>query len=364
MLKTHMAVCLVATALVAAPALAQTTAPAANPPAAGAMTSQNVNAAEFVNKAANSDLFEIQSSQLALNKTQDSRIREFAQHMVQDHTAASDKLKAAAQGQTVPTTLDQEHTQMLQQLQQASDNDFNRSYVQMQFDGHQKAVSLFESDAQNGDNAQLKQFAQQTVPTLQQHLQQITQIQNNMAPAQVGQAGSGQASQAFMTQMQPGHWRASKLEGLNVYNNNDEKIGDISELIVDNSGKIQAVVVGVGGFLGIGERDVAIPFEQIRFVNEPRATATTATTGTTGATGTAAGPTGTTAPSGTVAAPTSPNAPATATAPATAPATTGAAPAGQTAAGAAARTGPDHAVLTTNMTKDQLRAVPEFRYTR
>jgi hypothetical protein len=153
---------------------------------------------------------------------------------------------------------------------------------------------------------------------------------------------------------------------LNVYNQNNETIGDISELIVDNSGKIQAVVVGVGGFLGIGERDVAIPFEQIRIVNEPRATATTAPTATTGTTGTTAGTTGTTAPSGTVAAPTSPNAPATAPAPAptTAPATTGAAPAGQTAAGAAARTGPDHAVLTVNMTKDQLRAVPEFRYAR
>jgi sporulation protein YlmC with PRC-barrel domain len=153
-----------------------------------------------------------------------------------------------------------------------------------------------------------------------------------------------------MTQMQPGQWRASDLEGLNVYNQNNETIGDISELIVDNSGKIQAVVVGVGGFLGIGERDVAIPFDQIRFVNEPRAT-----TGTTGATGTTAGTTGTTAPSGTVAAPASPNAPATATAPATTTAP---------AAGAAARTGPDHAVLTANMTKEQLRAVPEFRYAR
>ncbi len=181
------------------------------------------------------------------------------------------------------------------------------------------------------------------------------------SPPAAGQSAT--MSTGNMTQMQPGQWRASDLEGLNVYNQNNENIGDISELIVDNSGKIQAVVVGVGGFLGIGERDVAIPFEQIRFVNEPRAT--TATTGTTGATGTTAGTTGTTAPSGTVAAPTSPNAPATAPAPATtAPATTGAAPAGQTAAGAAARTGPDHAVLTTTMTKDQLQAVPEFRYTR
>src|SRR5215212_8528432 len=82
----------------------------------------------------------------------------------------------------------------------------------------------------------------------------------------------------WMTQEQPGQWRASKLEGLDVYNQNDEKIGDISELIVDSSGKIQAVVLGVGGFLGMGERDVAIPFDQIKFVNEPFAMATTATT--------------------------------------------------------------------------------------
>src|SRR5919112_4324964 len=83
---------------------------------------------------------------------------------------------------------------------------------------------------------------------------------------------------SWLTQEQPGQWRASKLEGLNVYNPNNEKIGDISELLVDSSGKIQAVVVGVGGFLGIGERDVAIPMDQIKFVNEPLAVATTTTT--------------------------------------------------------------------------------------
>jgi sporulation protein YlmC with PRC-barrel domain len=214
----------------------------------------------------------------------------------------------------------------------------------MQFEGHQKAVALFEGYAQNGDNPQLKQFAQQTVPTLREHLQQITQIRNGMAnPAQVGQNPSGSTGQSFMTQEQPGQWRASKLEGLNVYNNNDEKIGDISELIVDNSGKIQAVVIGVGGFLGMGERDVAVPFDQIRFVNEPRTAAPGANTGT-GGTSPNAGAAGTTAPSGTTAAPANPN-------------TTGAA-----AGGSTDRTAPDHAML--NMTKDQLKAAPEFKYAR
>jgi sporulation protein YlmC with PRC-barrel domain len=151
---------------------------------------------------------------------------------------------------------------------------------------------------------------------------------------------------SWLTQEQPGQWRASKLEGLDVYNQNNEKIGDISELLVDSSGKIQAVVVGVGGFLGIGERDVAIPFDQVKLVNEPRAVATTATT-------------------------TDPNAPApprtTATAPGAAspaaPTTTGTV-ATDRPADAAARATPDHAMLTTNMTKDQLKAAPEFKYSR
>jgi sporulation protein YlmC with PRC-barrel domain len=155
----------------------------------------------------------------------------------------------------------------------------------------------------------------------------------------------------WLTQEQPGQWRVSRLEGLDIYNQNNEKIGDISELLVDSSGKIQAVVVGVGGFLGIGERDVAIPFDQIKLVNEPRAVATATTTD-----GTAA---------------TTPNAPATpratATAPGaaspTAPTTTGTVATDRTA-DTAARSAPDHAMLTTNMTKDQLKAAPEFKYAR
>jgi putative membrane protein len=333
MLKTYRAACLIATALVAAPALAQTTPPpASSPPAATAM---KVNAAEFVNKAANSDMFEVQSSQLALTRTQDSRLREFAQRMVKDHTQASDKLKAAAQNQTVPTTLDQEHAGMLQKLQQAQGDDFSRQYAQMQLDGHQKAVALFESYAQNGDHAQLKQFAQQTVPALREHLQQITQIRNDMAgPGRTGQSQPGQADQKFLTQEQPGQWRATKLTGLTIYNDKNERIGDINEVLVDRDGKAQAVVIGVGGFLGLGEHDVAVPFDALQW-------SMTSRTGTTG--------------------------PATTTAPASPPTGNTVASAGNTGAdrpaGAsdATRSYPDHAVLP-NATKDQLQNAPQFRY--
>jgi sporulation protein YlmC with PRC-barrel domain len=138
-------------------------------------------------------------------------------------------------------------------------------------------------------------------------------------------------------EMKPGQWRATKLTGLSVYDPKNEKIGDINELIVARDGRIAAVVVGTGGFLGIGEHNSAIPFEQVQWVDEPLAR--TVATGTTSGSGT------------------STPAPATADRPAS---TT----AGDRAAANrdAYRGYPDHAVV--SMTKEQLKALPEVRYTR
>jgi sporulation protein YlmC with PRC-barrel domain len=61
-----------------------------------------------------------------------------------------------------------------------------------------------------------------------------------------------------------GQWRSSKLIGVNVYNDNNEKIGDIEEVIIDRSGKVDNVVLGVGGFLGMGEHYVAVPMEKLK----------------------------------------------------------------------------------------------------
>src|SRR6195256_1632654 len=66
-----------------------------------------------------------------------------------------------------------------------------------------------------------------------------------------------------------GNWRASKLAGLSLYNDKNESVGSINDLLTDKSGNIKAVIIGVGGFLGVGEHLVAIPFEKVKFVNEP-----------------------------------------------------------------------------------------------
>jgi sporulation protein YlmC with PRC-barrel domain len=120
-----------------------------------------------------------------------------------------------------------------------------------------------------------------------------------------------------------GDWRASKVVGLNVYNANNESIGSINDLLMDKSGNIKAVVLGVGGFLGMGEHLVAVPFDKVKFVDTP-VPSTTASSNS--------------------------NRPASSTT-------------GSTASSSSSKTNPwypDHAVF--NATKDELKAMPEFKY--
>ncbi|MET0221618.1 MAG: PRC-barrel domain-containing protein [Tardiphaga sp.] len=130
-----------------------------------------------------------------------------------------------------------------------------------------------------------------------------------------------------------GNWRASKVVGLNVYNDSNESLGSINDLLTDKSGSIKAVVVGVGGFLGVGEHLVAVPYDKIKFVNEPMKVSSAPAAGT---------------PS------------STSTGMTTGAATTGAAPAPATATKPNPWY-PDHATL--SATKDELKALPEFKYT-
>jgi sporulation protein YlmC with PRC-barrel domain len=131
-----------------------------------------------------------------------------------------------------------------------------------------------------------------------------------------------------------GDWRTSKVVGLSVYNDNNESIGSINDLLTDKSGNIKAVVLGVGGFLGVGAHLVAVPYDKIKFVNEPIAY-----------TGVAGSPNGPGSTGG--------------SRPASSPVTTGAAT-GSAPASKANPWYPDHAVF--NATKDQLKAMPEFKY--
>ena len=134
----------------------------------------------FVKNARVGGTFEIETSKLALEKTQNADIRSFAERMVTDHTNASEKLEQIVSGEAIkvdePTSadkLDKKHQAMLDKLRKADGAQFDRLYVQMQQDAHNEAVTLFSKYAKGGDNAALKSFAQETLPTLQDHKKHV-----------------------------------------------------------------------------------------------------------------------------------------------------------------------------------------------
>ena len=157
-------------------ALATATAVAFVLPALAADSAQ-----DCIDKAAAGGMFEVNSSKIAETKADDQSVKDFAHKMIDDHGAANAKLETIAGEQklTVPKDLDAKHKGDLDTLQNAKDA-VDGPYVQMQRDAHSDAVTLFESYAKDGDNAQLKTFAQETVPTLKMHQDMIEKIASTM----------------------------------------------------------------------------------------------------------------------------------------------------------------------------------------
>jgi putative membrane protein len=126
----------------------------------------------FMDQAAASDMFEIQSSQLALQRSRNARTRSYAQRMIDDHTMTSQRLAQLAQanGITLPTGLGPEQQRALAAIQNTS-RIFDSEYFRQQALAHQAAIQTYETEANSGYNNDVKLFAQQTLPTLQEHLQ-------------------------------------------------------------------------------------------------------------------------------------------------------------------------------------------------
>jgi PRC-barrel domain len=132
------------------------------------------------------------------------------------------------------------------------------------------------------------------------------------ALAQTSQPNAAPAATPAHSQQQSaaGLWRASKLHGIDVYNQQNEKIGDIDDVLMDKDGKAKLAVLGVGGFLGMGEHNVAVNFSDLKFSDQPVKSNTSGSNASTDS--------------------------------------------------SVKKNYPDHAVF--NATKDQLKAMPEFKY--
>jgi len=140
---------------------------------------------KFVKTAAITDMFEIQAGKLAQEKAENQAYKDFAQMTINDHTKTSDELKGMNVGVQLPQDLDGAHKAKIKKLNSLSGAAFERQYKTDQIEGHKQAVALFEQYGRSGDNAQLKQWAQTTLPTLKTHLQHAEALPRP-APATVG----------------------------------------------------------------------------------------------------------------------------------------------------------------------------------
>jgi putative membrane protein len=132
----------------------------------------------FVTKAANSNMFEIESSKLAIQKGQSAEVKSFAQQMIDDHTKAAKDLMAVAPD--APKKMDAAHTAMVEDLNKTSADKFDASYIDAQVKAHDEAVALFTKYSEDAEDAKLKAFASEKLPVLKQHQEHVKALDAKM----------------------------------------------------------------------------------------------------------------------------------------------------------------------------------------
>lgn len=136
----------------------------------------------YVMNAAMGDMYEIQAADIALERSQNAQVRELAEMIKRDHTAASERLMPAAEaaGQTPPTELDERRQGMLDNLRAASADEFDMVYLNQQVAAHEEALALHRGFADNEDNATLAQHAQAVVEPIEMHHRRSEELQESL----------------------------------------------------------------------------------------------------------------------------------------------------------------------------------------
>jgi putative membrane protein len=135
---------------------------------------------DFVQTAAMSDMYEVQAGKLAAEKSQLEAVKQFGQQMVDAHTKTTEELSDIVKTKNLkvnlPTKLDDKHQKLIDDLNSASAESFDKAYAKQQVDTHQEAVDLFKKYAARGDDSDVKQFAEKTLSTIQHHLDEAKKL--------------------------------------------------------------------------------------------------------------------------------------------------------------------------------------------
>lgn len=133
---------------------------------------------DFVDAATEAGIAEVVTGKLALDKSKDPQIKTFAQQMVTDHTQANQKLGDIARKLDISVPDEAALTDKVKKMiLEWRDESFDRSYVNNQVEAHEKAVELFRKETASSDKAELKAFAGETLPKLEEHLKHAKELQ-------------------------------------------------------------------------------------------------------------------------------------------------------------------------------------------
>jgi len=133
---------------------------------------------KFAKDAALGGMTEVQLGKLATQKASRDDIKQFGQKIVDDHTKANDQLKELASKENIPIpdALDSKHQARIDKLSKLSGENFDKAFVKDQLKDHQAEIRDFSAEAQSGTDANVKTFASNVLPTLQQHLDQVKDL--------------------------------------------------------------------------------------------------------------------------------------------------------------------------------------------
>jgi len=136
------------------------------------------DASDFAIKAANGSMMEVETGKLAQDKAINPRVKDFGAMMVKDHSEANNKLKRLASSLNIalPESISDDAKKDVEKLDKKNGKDFDKAYVDMMVDDHEKDAAEFRKAADNCSDSTLKEFARQTLPVLEKHLDSIRSI--------------------------------------------------------------------------------------------------------------------------------------------------------------------------------------------
>jgi len=133
--------------------------------------------ATFVKKASCAGMAEVKSSEIALQKASQDKVKQFAQRMIDDHSKANKELSelASRKGWKPETAIEDKAQKEIDKLNGMSGQEFDKAYMECQVKAHEMAVKMFRQESESGQDADLKSWAAKTLPTLEEHLKMAQQ---------------------------------------------------------------------------------------------------------------------------------------------------------------------------------------------